>query len=136
MKRFRVLPLLAVALLLATASLSHADNSTLPQLVAQQYGLVNLPLLVESDVAVGTSAVQLTKASASRIENGFVVTTSSFCTIRHNSNVTITNGIALTGTGGSYIENWRDDLYQQTYETWGICNAAAQTIHVWELFLQ
>ena len=130
-----VLAYVAVFLLTATEP-ARAQANSLPAMIRQQYGLINLPLPIETDVSCGVTPVQLLKGDAARIEDVFYNLGTAACTLRHGANVTTTTGYLLSPAGGFLSENWTQDLTLQTYEMWCVCAGAGNNIHVLSLDLQ
>lgn len=136
MFRRTVIALAAILLLAASAFAQTAAPTINQQLLQQLYLLRNGPLIEQTDVTVGTSATLILPLDASRVEDVVSDTGTSNCAIRHDDQVSITDGILLVAGGGSLSENFVQDLTLPTGQMWAICASSGGTLHLLTVDLQ
>ena len=128
---------LVAFLLVATSAFSqNAAPTTNLDVLHQLYLLPQAPLIVETDVTVGTTATLILNRDGARVEDVVSDTGTSNCAIRHDPQVTITNGILLGSGGGTLAEDFRGDLSIPTQQMWAVCASSGGTLHVLSMGLQ
>src|SRR5487761_1817633 len=130
MLRRALIALVAVLLVATSAFAQNSAPTTNLDVLHQLYLLPQAPLIVETDVTVGTTATLILNRDAARVEDVVSDTGTSNCAVRHDPAVIITNGILLGSGGGSLSEDFRGDLSIPTQQMWAVCAAAGGTLHV------
>lgn len=121
--------LLALALLLV-AGAAHAQTVTVSDYLNKLFQIANPATPVQSNVTVGTSAVNLKLLDPARFQLCIINLSANACVAKPANDVTTTSGFQLVASGGFICVNARDDLSLPTYEWWAVCAAAGSSLYV------
>lgn len=107
---------------------------TARELIEIYFGTKVLTRVVESDVSVGTSVVQLGKNANVRTGVALCNTGAAAVAVAFNNGVTVTTGIILV-TNQSMFFNWLTDGETVSQDLWAISSGSGNGVHVIEYVL-
>lgn len=107
---------------------------TARELIELYYGTKIAIRVVESDVTVGTSVVQLGKNANIRTGIALCNTGGAAVAVGFNNGVTVTTGIILVTNQSMYL-NWQADGEAVSQDLWAISSASGNGVHVIEYVL-